>query len=104
MSLLLPNSKDKSYLLNLYDTPGHVNFLDEVSCALRASDAILLVVDAIEGVMMTTEILIKAAIKERMPIIVMINKLDRLIIELKLPPSDAYLKIKHILDEINIII
>ncbi|CAD8208930.1 unnamed protein product [Paramecium octaurelia] len=104
MSLLLPNSKDKSYLINLYDTPGHVNFMDEVCCALRASDAMLLIVDVIEGVMMTTEMLIKAAVKEKMPIVVLINKIDRLIIELKLPPSDAYLKIKNILDEVNIII
>ena len=104
MSLLLPNSKDKSYLINFYDTPGHINFMDEVCCAIRASDAILLVIDVIEGVMMTTEFYIKAAIKEKMPIIVMINKIDRLIIEMKLPPADAYLKIKHILDEVNIII
>ncbi|CAK64491.1 unnamed protein product (macronuclear) [Paramecium tetraurelia] len=104
MSLLLPNSKDKSYLINLYDTPGHVNFMDEVCCALRASDAMLLIIDVIEGVMMTTEMLIKAAVKEKMPIVVVINKIDRLIIELKLPPSDAYLKIKNILDEVNIII
>jgi len=104
MSLLLPNSKDKSYLVNLYDTPGHVNFMDEVCCALRASDAMLLTIDVVEGVMMTTEMLIKAAVKEKMPIVVLINKIDRLIIELKLPPSDAYLKIKNILDEVNIII
>lgn len=104
MSLLLPNSKDKSYLFNLYDTPGHINFLDEVCCALRACDAILLVIDVIEGVMMNTEMYIKLAIKERMPIIVLINKIDRLIIEMKLPPADAYLKIKNIIDEINIII
>jgi len=58
MSLILPNSKDKSYLFNLFDTPGHINFTDEVSCALRASDAALVVVDVIEGVMMCTEVYI----------------------------------------------
>lgn len=101
MSLVLPNSKDKSYLFNFYDTPGHINFLDEVTCALRACDSALVVIDAIEGVMMCTERVIQAAIKERVPIVILINKIDRLIIEMKLPPADAYLKIKYILEEVN---
>jgi len=59
VSLVLPASNDKSYLVNLYDTPGHINFSDEVCCALRACDGALIVVDAVEGVMMNTERFIK---------------------------------------------
>ena len=65
MSLILPNSKDKSYLINLIDTPGHPNFSDEMCAALRVCDGALLVVDCIEGVMMQTEQAIKYLLKYR---------------------------------------
>jgi U5 small nuclear ribonucleoprotein component len=52
MSLVLPNSQEKSYLVNLIDTPGHPNFTDEMCAAIRVYDGALLVVDCIEGVMM----------------------------------------------------
>jgi U5 small nuclear ribonucleoprotein component len=51
MSLILGDSKDKSYLINLFDTPGHPNFSDEVCAALRVCDGAILVVDCVEGVM-----------------------------------------------------
>lgn len=104
MSLVLQNSNDKSYLLNLYDTPGHVNFSDEITAALRICDGVVVVVDAIEGVMVQTERVLKHAAQEGLAISVVINKVDRLILELKLPPTDAYFKIKHTLDEINTIL
>ena len=59
MSLILADSKDKSYLVNIFDTPGHPNFSDETLCALRISDGAIVVVDAIEGVMIGTERMIK---------------------------------------------
>lgn len=104
MSLLLPDSNGKNYLMNIYDTPGHVNFTDEVCCALRISDGAIVVVDAVEGVMMGTEKTIKYLVQQKIPITIFINKIDRLILELKLPPDDAYLKIKYTLEEINGII
>ena len=100
-TILLPDTKGKNYLLNVMDTPGHVNFSDEVTAALRISDGCVLFVDAAEGVMLNTERLIKHAILEKIPITLCINKVDRLIIELKLPPNDAYYKLKHIIDEVN---
>lgn len=101
MTLSLVDTRAKSYLVNLMDTPGHVNFCDEVTAAFRLSDGIVLVVDAVEGVMLATERLIKHAVQERLAVTVVINKIDRLIIELKLPPTDAYFKLRHTLDEIN---
>ncbi|KAF2070872.1 hypothetical protein CYY_007808 [Polysphondylium violaceum] len=104
MSLVLQNSNDKSYLINILDTPGHPNFLDEVTASIRLCDGAVIVVDALEGVMMQTERLIKHAVSEGLEICVVINKIDRLILELKLPPVDAYFKIKHTIDEINVIL
>ncbi|XP_008812731.1 110 kDa U5 small nuclear ribonucleoprotein component CLO-like [Phoenix dactylifera] len=101
MSLVLEDSNAKSYLCNIMDTPGHVNFSDEMTAALRLADGAVLVVDAAEGVMVNTERAIRHAIQERLPIVVVINKVDRLITELKLPPTDAYFKLRHTLEVIN---
>ncbi|GLV38363.1 uncharacterized protein CBL_13086 [Carabus blaptoides fortunei] len=101
VTLLIPDIKQKSYLMNIFDTPGHVNFSDEVTAAMRLCDGVVLFVDAAEGVMLNTERLLKHAVQERMQITVCINKIDRLILELKLPPQDAYYKLRHIIEEIN---
>lgn len=101
VTLVLPNIKNKSYLLNVYDTPGHVNFSDEVTAAQRLCDGVVLFVDAAEGVMLNTERLLKHAVQEKLAITICINKIDRLMLELKLPPQDAYYKLRHIVDEIN---
>lgn len=104
MTLVLPDSREKSYLVNLMDCPGHVNFSDESTAAFRISDGAVIFVDAVEGVMFHTERLIKHALQERIAVTIVINKIDRLILELKLPPADAYHKLRHTLDEINNII
>lgn len=101
MTLILPDSNEKSYLFNIMDTPGHPNFSDEVCCSLRLSDGAVLVVDAIEGVMVNTERIIKYIVQENQSICVVINKIDRLVLEMKIPPSDAYQKLKHTLEEVN---
>ncbi|KAG6770223.1 hypothetical protein POTOM_025898 [Populus tomentosa] len=101
MSLVLEDSNSKSYLCNIMDTPGHVNFSDEMTAALRLADGAVLIVDAAEGVMVNTERAICHAIQEQLPIVVVINKVDRLITELKLPPKDAYHKLRHTLEVIN---
>lgn len=101
VTLLLPDIKNKSYLMNIFDTPGHVNFSDEVTAAMRLCDGVVLFVDAAEGVMLNTERLLKHAVQEQMQVTICINKIDRLILELKLPPQDAYYKLRHIVEEIN---
>eukprot|EP00741_Cyanophora_paradoxa_P015747 tig00020904_g15202.t1 len=104
MSLVVPDGKGKSQLLNIMDTPGHVNFSDEMCASIRLADGVVIVVDAIEGVMVQTERAIKCAVAERVAITVVINKIDRLIMELKLPPADAYHKIRHTLEDVNTVL
>ncbi|KAJ4134991.1 hypothetical protein NW768_004600 [Fusarium equiseti] len=104
MSLVLPSTKGKSHLVNLIDTPGHVNFVDEVAASFRLVDGVCLVVDVVEGVQVNTEQIIKHAVLEDIPLTLIINKMDRLILELKLPPKDAYFKLKHVVEEVNTII
>lgn len=104
MSLVLPSTRGKSHLVNLVDTPGHVNFVDEVAAALRLVDGVCLVVDVVEGVQVNTEQIIKHAVLEHLPLTLIINKMDRLILELKLPPKDAYFKLKHVVEEVNTVL
>ncbi|KAM7222564.1 P-loop containing nucleoside triphosphate hydrolase protein [Rhypophila decipiens] len=104
MSLVLQGTKGKSHLLNIIDTPGHVDFVDEVSASLRLVDGVCLVVDVVEGVQVNTEQIIRHAVLQDIPITLIVNKLDRLILELKLPPDDAYYKLKHVIEEVNTVI
>lgn len=77
MSLVMQGTRGKSFLLNLMDTPGHVNFNDEVTAALRLCDGVLLVVDAVEGVMVVTDRVIKQAVAEGLPICLLVSKVRR---------------------------
>lgn len=104
ITFIMSDLKGKSHLMNVMDTPGHVNFSDEVTAAIRLCDGVLIFVDAAEGIMLNTERLLKHAVQEGLAITVCISKIDRLILELKLPPLDAYYKMRHILDEINSLI
>ncbi|KAH8899225.1 P-loop containing nucleoside triphosphate hydrolase protein [Thozetella sp. PMI_491] len=104
VSLVLPSTKGKSHLVNVIDTPGHVDFVDEVAASFRLVDGLCLVVDVLEGVQVNTEQIIKQAVLQDIPITLVINKMDRLILELKLPPNDAYYKLKHVIEEVNTVI
>lgn len=101
MTVLLPTMKHKNYLFNFMDTPGHVNFSDEVTAGLRIADGAILVVDAVEGVLANTERLITYMSNHKIPFTLCINKVDRLILELKLPPQDCFFKIKHTIEQVN---
>lgn len=92
------------YLINLQDTPGHVDFSGEVTAALKVVDGALVVVDAVEGVMVQTETVVSQALTERVRPVLMINKIDRLITEMRLPPEDAYEQFRKIIGEFNVLI
>eukprot|EP01054_Gregarina_sp_Poly1_P004284 Gregarina_sp_Poly_1__4283@NODE_232_length_11105_cov_98_544211_g205_i0_p1_GENE_NODE_232_length_11105_cov_98_544211_g205_i0NODE_232_length_11105_cov_98_544211_g205_i0_p1_ORF_typecomplete_len1029_score172_03GTP_EFTU/PF00009_27/9e33EFTUD2/PF16004_5/1_1e29EFTUD2/PF16004_5/4_6e03EFG_IV/PF03764_18/4e21EFG_C/PF00679_24/4_4e17GTP_EFTU_D2/PF03144_25/7_9e12EFG_II/PF14492_6/3e10MMR_HSR1/PF01926_23/0_001SRPRB/PF09439_10/0_036GBP/PF02263_19/0_064_NODE_232_length_11105_cov_98_544211_g205_i039937079 len=101
LSLILSDSRQKSYLINLFDTPGHINFLDEAVCAMRLCDGAVIVVDALEGPMIGTRKLVEALVHDQLDLILVISCIDRLILELRLPPADAFHKIRYIIKEVN---
>ncbi len=91
----------EDYLINLIDTPGHVDFGGDVTRAMRAIDGVILVVDAVEGVMPQTETVIRQALKERVKPVLFINKVDRLINELKIGPDEMQQRFLKIITEVN---
>ena len=94
----------KKYLINLIDTPGHVDFGGDVTRAMRAVDGALVVVDAVEGVMPQTETVLRQALKERVKPILFVNKVDRLIKELKLTPEAMQNRFVKVIAEVNTLI
>mmetsp|Transcript_5060 Transcript_5060/g.7322 ORF Transcript_5060/g.7322 Transcript_5060/m.7322 type:complete len:1028 (-) Transcript_5060:256-3339(-) len=101
ITTILPDTRGKSYVLTMVDCPGHANFHDESVAALRAVDGAVVVLDAVEGIMLHTEMVVRHAISEGLPITVVINKVDRLIVELKLPPRDCYYKLLNLVESMN---
>ncbi|KAK7308281.1 hypothetical protein VNO77_41883 [Canavalia gladiata] len=87
--------------VNLIDSPGHIDFCSEVSTAARLSDGALLLVDAVEGVHIQTHAVLRQCWIERLTPCLVLNKLDRLITELKLTPSEAYTRLLRIVHEVN---
>ncbi|KAI7879867.1 P-loop containing nucleoside triphosphate hydrolase protein [Lichtheimia hyalospora FSU 10163] len=104
MTMVMQDLNDKSYLLNVMDTPGHTDYIDEVVAATRLADGVVLVVDVVEGMMVNTEQIIKHCIREKLAMTLVLNKVDRLMLELKLPPTDAYFKLRHVIEEVNTVI
>ena len=92
---------NQSYLFEINDTPGHISFTGEVSRALRGSDGVILLVDALEGVMTQTETNIRLSLGEKCKPVLFINKVDRLISELRLAPEDVFAKIDAIVRGVN---
>ena len=89
------------YLINLIDTPGHVDFGGNVTRAMRAIDGTFVLVCASEGIMPQTETVLKQALRERVKPVLFINKVDRLIKELKLTPEQMQARFMKIIEEFN---
>lgn len=92
---------NKEYLINLIDTPGHIDFGGNVTRAMRAIDGTIVLVCAVEGIMPQTETVLKQALRERVKPVLFINKVDRLIKELKLTPEKIQPKFIEIIDQFN---
>ncbi len=91
----------QNYLINLIDTPGHVDFGGDVTRAMRAVDGAIVVVCAVEGVMAQTETVLRQALREKVKPVLFINKVDRAIKELKLTPESLQSRFGAIISEVN---
>ncbi len=94
----------QEYLINLIDSPGHVDFSSEVTAALRVTDGALVVVDTVEGVSVQTETVLRQAMQEKIRPVLMVNKIDRSILELKLDGEAMYNSFLRVIDMANVVI
>ncbi|KAI9684394.1 MAG: Elongation factor 2 [Trizodia sp. TS-e1964] len=110
----LPNDEDlkelsqktdvNKFLINLIDSPGHVDFSSEVTAALRVTDGALVVVDCVEGVCVQTETVLRQALAERIKPVCIINKVDRALLELQIEKEDLYQSFSRTIESVNVII
>lgn len=93
--------EDENHLINLIDTPGHVDFGGDVTRAMRAVDGALVVVDAVEGAMPQTETVLRQALREGVKPALFINKVDRLINELQEGPEEMQQRLVDVISDVN---
>lgn len=91
-------------LVNLIDSPGHVDFTSEVMAAVRLCDGAVIVVDVVEGVCAQTKVALNLAWSENLKPMLVLNKIDRLILEKKMTPLDAYIHLQQILEQVNAVV
>ncbi|CRK42340.1 hypothetical protein BN1723_000753 [Verticillium longisporum] len=108
-SMLRRNAPDaapeaKEYLINLIDSPGHIDFSSEVSTASRLCDGAVVLVDVVEGVCSQTVTVLRQTWIEKLKPLLVFNKIDRLITELKMTPNEAYVHLSKLLEQVNAVL
>ncbi|XP_026847365.1 elongation factor-like GTPase 1 [Drosophila persimilis] len=98
------NRNENDFLVNLIDSPGHVDFSSEVSTAVRLCDGAIVVVDVVEGVGAQTRACLKQIYEEQLKPVLVLNKLDRLILEKQMEPLDAYFHLTQVLEQVNAVL
>src|SRR5581483_2003941 len=98
---LLYEHDNKDYVINMIDTPGHIDFTGRVTRALRAIDGVVVVSDSVEGIMTQTETVTRQALEERVRPVLYINKIDRLVKELRLDPEKMQEWLLEIVNNFN---
>jgi len=97
-------TEESNFLINLIDSPGHVDFSSEVTAALRVTDGALVVVDCVSGVCVQTKTVLQQAIQERIKPVLFMNKMDRAFFELSCTPEELYQKFVQTVENVNVII
>ncbi|MEO9320455.1 MAG: elongation factor EF-2 [Nitrososphaera sp.] len=98
---LFYETEGKEYVINMIDTPGHIDFTGRVTRALRAIDGVVVVSDSVEGIMTQTETVTRQALEERVRPVLYINKIDRLVKELRLDPQGMQKWLSNIISDFN---
>ena len=101
---IVQKTEGSHFLINLIDSPGHVDFSSEVSAALRVTDGALVVVDCVDGVCVQTETVLRQALSERIKPVCIINKVDRALLELQVSKEDLYQSFSRTVESVNVII
>jgi elongation factor 2 len=101
---LVKDHDGNAFLINLIDSPGHVDFSSEVTAALRVTDGALVVVDCVSGVCVQTETVLRQAIGERIRPVLFMNKMDLALMTLQLDPEELYQKFQRVVEDVNVII
>lgn len=96
--------EQKEYLINLIDSPGHIDFSSEVSTASRLCDGAVVLVDAVEGVCSQTVTVLRQTWTEKLKPLLVINKMDRLVTELKMSPHEAFVHLSKLLEQVNAVL
>ncbi|KAJ8090027.1 translation elongation factor 2 [Marasmius tenuissimus] len=104
VALVKEKTEGNEFLVNLIDSPGHVDFSSEVTAALRVTDGALVVVDCIEGVCVQTETVLRQALTERIKPVVIVNKVDRALLELQLDKELLYQAFRRAIEDVNVVV